>query len=349
MASAAGLTIIPPALLTSGKHAGPINYITCTKSFGAVDIIKKKGMVWMKGGIFTMGSEDEKAYPQEKPMRTVEVDGFWMDETEVTNAQFLDFVNATGYLTVAEKKPDWEVIRKQLPPGTPAPADSLLVPSSLVFVAPPHEVSKHDYSQWWKWVGGASWRRPEGPGSDIKGRMDHPVIHIAYEDAEAFCKWAGKRLPTEAEWEFAAREEMTEQNHLMHEGGNGQTKYIANIFQGSFPDNNTGKDGFKGTAPVKSFASNRFGLYDMIGNVWELTSDWYDATLYTDTKGSIEKNPAGPSKCNVPGNPFAIERVVRGGSFLCAEDYCWNYRPSARLGTAYDSGTSNVGFRCVSE
>jgi sulfatase modifying factor 1 len=306
------------------------------------------GMVWVPGGTFVMGTDEDEAYDHERPAHQVKIDGFWMDETEVTNEQFKTFVEATGYLTVAERKPRWEDLKKQSPPGTPPPPDTLMVAGALVFNPPKQPVMLHDYSQWWKWLPGADWKHPDGPGSNLEGRSHFPVIHIAYEDAQAYCEWAGKRLPTEAEWEFASRAGAEQQryawgNELKYNG-----KFMANTFQGSFPNFNSGEDGFEKLSPVKSFPPNAFGLYDMIGNVWEWTSDWYHVGYFKQlASNKVSVNPRGPDKWYDPNEPYAIKRVSKGGSFLCADDYCINYRPSARQGTSFDSGMSNLGFRCV--
>lgn len=319
-----------------------------TKSSSSGSNVAGNKMVWIPGGEFFMGTNEEEAYPTEKPAHKVKVDGFWMDETEVTNTEFKKFVDETGYITVAEKVPEWNELRKQLPPGTPPPNPADLVPASLVFVKPKTKVGTSDVSQWWKWIHGANWRHPEGPGSDIKDRMNNPVVHIAFEDALAYSKWAGKRLPTEAEWEFAARNCLSQKRFAWGDELRPKGKIMANTWQGIFPEDDKAEDGFLGVAPVKSFEPNCYGLYDMIANVWEWTSDFYDAGAYH--KMDIEKvsmNPKGPVKCNDPDEPYAIKYVVKGGSFLCSENYCVNYRPSARRGQAYDSGTSNIGFRCV--
>nr|WP_245943370.1 formylglycine-generating enzyme family protein [Algoriphagus aquaeductus] len=306
-------------------------------------------MVWIPGGEFIMGSNEADAYDAEKPAVNVAVRGFWMDETEVTNAQFEEFVKATGYLTVAERPIDWEELKKQLPPGTPKLDDSALLPGSLVFSPPARPVPLTDISQWWIWTIGADWRHPEGPQSNLKGKEDHPVVHIAFEDAEAYAKWAGKRLPSEFEWEFAARGGVNGKRFAWGDELTPEGKYLANTFQGNFPNRNEGGDGFIGTSPAKAFPANSFGLYDMIGNVWELTSDWYDALKLARLAGYAPKLDAGMNPCYNPNNPYAMERVIKGGSFLCAPNYCVNYRPSARQGHAFDSGTSNVGFRLVKD
>ncbi|WP_268124906.1 formylglycine-generating enzyme family protein [Roseivirga pacifica] len=307
------------------------------------------GMVWVPGGSYTVGSQDEHANRSEGPAYEVEVSGFWMDETEVTNAQFRKFVEATGYKTVAERPVDWEELKKQVPPGTPKPADSLLQPGSLIFH--PSEVANlYDLSQWWAWSIGSDWQHPYGPESNIDGKDNHPVVHIAYEDAVAYANWAGKRLPTEIEWEVAARGG----KHQSFQWGEELTpegKYLANFFQGGFPYNNMPKDGFEKSAPVKSYPANAYGLYDMIGNVWEWTSDWYRPDTHVrNSQAQNEKarvNPVGPPRSYDPNDPMTPKRVTKGGSFLCSDQYCSNYRPSARMATAYDSGQEHLGFRLV--
>lgn len=307
-----------------------------------------QGMVFIKGGDFTMGTNDQNSYPSERPAVLKKVKSFWMDETEVTNKAFAAFVEATGYVTVAERKPDWEEMKQTLPPGTPKPDESLLVAGSSVFVAPQGAVSLDNISQWWHWVPGANWKNPQGPGSNLQGKENHPVVHIALEDAEDYAMWVGKRIPTEAEWEYAAKAGKNSRypwGDELNPGG----QFKANTFQGDFPFQNTELDGFEGTAPVKSFAPNEYGLYDMIGNVWELTSDWFDAAAFMREKALAPPLDTAVSKCFNPENPYAMEKVIKGGSFLCADDYCINYRPSARRGQDVFSGTSNVGFRCVKD
>ena len=309
----------------------------------------KNGMVWVPGAALIMGSDDPGAYAAEKPAVNVAVTGFWMDPTEVTNAQFQKFVTASGYLTVAERPISWDELKKQLPPNTPKLSDEDLAPGSMVFIAPSRPVSLQDLSAWWIWVKGANWMHPEGPESNLEGRENHPVVHIAYEDAVAYANWVGKRLPTEAEWEFAARGGLNGQKFAWGDEFTPGGTYLANTFQGIFPSKDEGKDGFSATAPVKSFAPNAYGAYDMIGNVWELTSDWFDALKHARTAGKVAKLDEAMNPCYNPSNPYAVERVIKGGSFLCASNYCVNYRPAARQGQAIDSGTSNVGFRLVSD
>ena len=307
-----------------------------------------KGMVWIPGGEFTMGSENESSRSNERPEHAVRVDGFWMDEHDVTNAEFRTFIEATGYVTTAERKPDWEELKKQLPPDTQKPDDALLVPGSMVFTPSPGPVDLRDMSGWWRWVPGASWRHPEGPGSDVAGRENHPVVQVSWYDAVAYAKWAGKRLPTEAEWEFASRGGLAKKRFPWGDEFQPDGKYMANVWQGEFPYKNTAEDGFVGTAPIKSFPPNGYGLYDMAGNVWQWCSDWYRPDTFAErAHGASCSNPAGPAKSWSPSNPFQEERVTKGGSFLCHASYCESYRPSARRGTPPDTGMSHIGFRCV--
>lgn len=306
-----------------------------------------RGMQLIPGGVFEMGADNEQAGPDEYPKHRVQVSPFYMDITEVTNAEFKRFVDATGYLTTAERKPVWEEIRKTLPPGTPKPADSLLVAASLVFKPVQGKVDLRDYSQWWSWVRGADWKHPQGPGSSIEGKENYPVVQVSWEDAMAYCKWAGKRLPTEAEWEFAARGGLL---HQIYPWGNepvaaGRPK--CNSWDGTFPSVNSERDGFIRAAPVQSFAPNGYGLYDMAGNVWEWCSDWYDAGYYSSLTGQITVNPAGPSQSHDPMEPLAPKKSLRGGSFLCNDAYCSGYRVSRRMKSSVDTGLEHTGFRCV--
>ncbi|WP_375446902.1 formylglycine-generating enzyme family protein [uncultured Fibrella sp.] len=308
----------------------------------------RTGMVAIPAGTFLMGADNDQARPDEYPKHSVCLDGFWMDATEVTNAQFARFVKATGYITTAERKPDWEEMRKQLPPGTPKPADNLLVASSLVFSAPAQISSLADYSQWWQWVAGADWRHPEGPGSSIVGKENYPVVQVSWDDARAYANWAGKRLPTEAEWEWAARGGLRK---AIYPWGNEPVdagKPKANSWQGTFPVTNTKRDGFDQSAPVKSFIPNGYGLYDMAGNVWEWCSDYYRPDYYqTQARAGVVKNPTGPLQSVDPDEPTVPKRVQRGGSFLCNDSYCSSYRSSARMKSSPDTGLSHTGFRCV--
>jgi formylglycine-generating enzyme required for sulfatase activity len=308
-------------------------------------------MVWIPSGEFTMGTNSDLGRADEKPAHRVRVDGFWMDETDVTNAQFRAFVEATGYVTTAEKPVDAEEILRQSPPGTPLPSKEILVPGSLVFVptsGPVNIVGPDVHRQWWKWTPGASWRHPEGPGSNVEGREDHPVVHVSWHDAVAYAKWAGKRLPTEAEWEFAARGGLENKSYAWGDDKPTETNIHANIWQGDFPYRNSAADGFKGTSPVKAFPSNGYGLYDTAGNVWQWCSDWYQIDLYRNRDGNgVVINPTGPAKSFDPRQLYTPLRVQKGGSFLCCDAYCTRYRPSARHGCSPDTGMSHIGFRCV--
>jgi formylglycine-generating enzyme required for sulfatase activity len=279
----------------------------------------------------------------------VRVRPFFMDRTEVTNAQFREFVAATGYVTTAERAPDVAELLRQLPPGTPPPPREQLVPGSLVFSPPPGATLDMHPHTWWRWVPGACWRQPEGPGSSIDGRADHPVVHVSYDDALAYAQWAGKRLPTEAEWEFAAR------------GGLERAPYVwgterepdprtcpANVWEGEFPRENLLRDGFSSTAPVGSFPQNGYGLADMAGNVWEWCADWYRPDAYAQrARRGVSVDPTGPAASFDPDEPTVPKRVTRGGSFLCSDVYCCGFRPSARMKTSADTGLNNTGFRCV--
>jgi len=306
------------------------------------------GMVWVPGGEFEFGTNSRLGWRDEKPSHRVRVDGFWMDACEVTNAQFREFVNGTGYVTTAEKAPVLEEVMRQVPEGTPPPSPDLLVPGSMVFVPPEQAVSLDDLGQWWKWTPGANWRHPEGPGSDLIGRESHPVVHVSWDDATAYASWAGKRLPTEAEWEFAARGGLEGQDFVWGAQAPGEQFLPANLWQGEFPHRNTEADGFLRTAPVKSFPSNGYGLYDMAGNVWEWCSDWYDRGLHPRlAQEAVVRNPTGPAQTQDSTQPYATLRVQKGGSFLCHESYCLRYRPSARHGGAPDTGMSHIGFRCA--
>jgi len=307
------------------------------------------GMVWVPGGVFTMGSKDPGAFPNESPNHEVWVDGFFMDETPVTNHQFAAFVSATGYLTTAERPVDWEEMKKQVPPGTPRPPDSLLAPGSLVFKPTDGPVDLNNLSQWFHWVPGASWRNPEGGNSTIHERLDEPVVHVSWEDAQAYANWAGKRLPTEAEWEYASRGGNPGSRFGWGEEFRPGGRYMANTWTGTFPHLNDESDGFAGRSPVKAFPANGFGLYDMGGNVWNWCADFYRESRHAElaSASSLSVNPALPTTTDYPPDPNAERRVIKGGSYLCHKDYCESYRPSARRGTPPDTGSSHVGFRCV--
>ena len=307
------------------------------------------GMVWIPGGGFTMGSEDAGSKLNEKPSLKVTVDGFWLDEHDVTNAEFRRFVEATGYKTTAERPVDWEQLRKQVAPGTPKPPDEMLLPGSLVFTPLAGPVDLGDMNAWWRWTTGASWRHPEGPGSNLDGRESHPVVQVSWDDAMAYAKWAGKRLPTEAEWEYASRGGLEKKRFAWGDEFKPNGRYMANTWTGEFPHKNTKEDGFTGTSPVKSYPPNGYGLYDMGGNVWNWVSDWYRPDTHARQKLEPScHNPQGPSSSYNPGHPYENqERVTKGGSFLCHPSYCESYRPSARRGTPPDTGMSHIGFRCA--
>ena len=296
------------------------------------------GMIWIPGGTFWMGC-DSCGMPDAAPQHLVSVDGFWIDRTPVTIADFEKFIKATGYVTVAERPLDPKAF-----PGVPA---NMLVPGSAVFNATGDPVPLDNPLRWWRYTPGADWRHPEGPGSDIGGRADHPVVHVAYEDAVAYAKWAGKRLPTEAEFEFAARGGLDRNlypwgNELMP--GN---RAPANIWQGRFPAKDSAEDGYAGTAPVTAFAPNGFGLYDMGGNVWQWCADWYRADYYGTLArtGALTSNPRGPEDSFDPQEPGATKRVLKGGSYLCSEQYCARYLVGSRGKGEVTSGASNLGFR----
>jgi formylglycine-generating enzyme len=298
------------------------------------------GMVWIPGGEFSMGCEDPEMRDA-RPFHRVALDGFWMDKTEVTNEEFTRFVKATDYITVAERKPDAKDF-----PGAPP---ENLVAGSVVFTPPSKAVPLNNHFAWWQYLHGANWRHPNGSPSDLQGKEKHPVVHIAFEDAEAYAKWAGKRLPTEAEFEFAARGGLDRKRFVWGDEFKPEGKFQANTFQGHFPDKNTGEDGFIGSAPVGTFAPNGFGLFDMAGNVWEWTSDWYRPDYYQTlaTARQVARNPQGPADSFDPSEPGVAKRVHKGGSFLCTDAYCTRYMPGARAKGEPDTGTNHLGFRCA--
>ena len=305
-------------------------------------------MVWIPGGDFVMGSNDSLARPNEQPVHRVHVDGFWMDRHQVTNAEFEKFVAATGYMTTAERAPNWEELKQQLPPGTPQPSADVLVPGSLVFTPTDQPVALDDWTAWWRWVPGANWRHPEGPQSDISDKQDYPVVQVSFEDVLAYAKWAHKRLPTEAEWEFAARGGLHGKRYVWGDELKPSGKSMANVWEGTFPV----AGGVHGLVKVASYPANGYGLFDMTGNAWHWTADWYraDAFRLAAATSATSKNPAGPADSYDPEdalNPSMPKRVIRGGSFLCSRDYCTSYRPSARRGESPDTSTSHIGFRLV--
>jgi len=300
-----------------------------------------KDMVWVPGGSFMMGSNDH--YPEESPAHPVAVDGFWMDQFTVTNAQFSRFVEETGYVTSAERAPRAE--------DYPGAKPELLVPASVVFQKPAFKVDLGNHYNWWTYVPEASWRRPQGPNSSLKGLAKHPVVHIAFEDALAYAVWADKDLPSEAEWEFAARGGLEGAEFSWGSEFTPEGRFMANTWQGEFPNENTLDDGFEGTAPVGSFPPNGYGLYDMAGNVWEWTTDWYleHHKLLNSCCGSINPRGGALDESYDPCTPnLAIGRkVMKGGSFLCAPNYCRRYRPAARMAQPVDTSTCHLGFRCI--
>ena len=297
-----------------------------------------EGMVWITGGEFSMGAEE---FPDAQPWHRVSVDGFWMDKTEVTNDQFAKFVKATKYVTLAEQAPRAEDF-----PGAPP---ENLVAGSVVFSPPGHPVKLNNHFQWWSYVKGANWRHPEGPKSTLKDRGNYPVVHIAYQDALAYAKWAGKRLPTEAEFEYAQRGGLERKPYAWGDELNPGGQFMANTFQGHFPEKNTKEDGHERAAPVASFPPNKYGLYDMAGNVWEWTSDWYRHDYYQTlvAQGPVARNPQGPADSFDPSEPGVKKKVHRGGSFLCTDQYCARYIAGGRGKGEPDTGTNHVGFRLV--
>jgi len=323
------------------------------------------GMVWVPGGRFLMGSNSRMAQANEEPAHPVSVHGFWMDETHVTNAQFAAFIKATGYRTTAEHKPRWEDLAVQLPPGTPRPAAGALVPGAMVFVGTEKPVDLRDWSQWWQFVPGADWRHPQGPGSGIEGKAEHPVVQVSFADAQAYAKWAGKRLPTEAEWEFASRGGLEQATYGWGNDFEPGGQRMANVWQGqggTFPVVGRGKQqrpvvsakaaGVIGTTPACTFPANGYGLYDMTGNAWQWVADWYRSDEFKQRPADqLQTDPQGPAASWDPDDagapPQAPKRVTRGGSFLCNEDYCLSYRPSARRGADPMNPMSHIGFRLV--
>jgi formylglycine-generating enzyme required for sulfatase activity len=304
-------------------------------------------MSWIPGGEFSMGSEDPRAMPEggheamndARPIHRVYVDGFWMDKTDVTNDEFSRFVAATRYVTVAERKPS----AADFPAANPKD----LVPGSIVFQPPKHSVDLNDPYQWWMYVPGANWQHPTGPHSSIAGHGRDPVVQVAYEDAVAYAKWAGKRLPTEAEWEFAARGGKAGKRYAWGDDFRPGGRWMTNTYQGNFPMHNTAADGHIGLAPVASYPPNGYGLYDMAGNVWQWIADWYRPDYYATLAPGVARNPQGPSSSFDPQEPGAKKRVQRGGSFLCTAQYCSRYLVGTRGKGEISSASNHIGFRCV--
>jgi sulfatase modifying factor 1 len=307
------------------------------------------GMVWIPGGEFSMGAKDlpgmnmvgMQATKDSRPIHRVYVDGFFMEKTDVTNAQFAKFVNATGYVTIAEKTPSAA--------DFPGAAPENLFAGSVVFAPPDHAVALEDNNEWWSYVKGANWRHPTGPQSSIKGKENFPVVQVAYADAEAYARWAHKRLPTEAEWEFAARGGRVGELYVWGDQFRPNGKWMANTYQGHFPNHDAGSDGFVGLAPVAQYPPNQFGLYDMAGNVWQWTSDWYRSDYYSQLAqiGEVARNPRGPDTPLDPDEPSEKKKVHRGGSFLCTDEYCSRYMVGTRGKGEVNTGTNHLGFRCV--
>jgi formylglycine-generating enzyme required for sulfatase activity len=347
------LVLRPSAKLSNTKIATPSDngegFLPTKPNTGTAPSQAPEGMVWIPGGEFSMGAQNPPAMGEvgmqatgdSRPVHRVYVDAFWMDKTDVTNQEFARFVRATKYITVAERKPKAEDF-----PGAPP---ENLVPGAVVFSPPDHPVLLNNYYQWWSYVPGASWRHPTGPKSSLKDRENYPVVDVAYEDAEAYAKWAGKRLPTEAEWEFAARGGLSGKPFVWGDEFRPQGRWMANTFQGRFPIMDTGEDGHLGVAPVGIYPPNGYGLYDMAGNVWQWITDWYRPDYYQqlNSAGGVTHNPRGPASSFDPDEPNQPKRVMRGGSFLCTDQYCSRYMVGTRGKGEVSTGTNHLGFRCV--
>jgi formylglycine-generating enzyme required for sulfatase activity len=328
-----------------------LNKKTDKKQINEADLVKSKAnpknMVWIPGGVFSMGTDSKLetlcqigGLTSDCKVHLVAVDGFWMDEHEVTNAEYAAFVKATGYKTVAEQVPTIEEF-----PGSSA---DMLFAGSVVFSPPLTATSLNNYLNWWSYEKGVNWRHPLGEKTSIQDKQNYPVVHVAWEDAMAYAKWAGKTLPTEAEWEFAARGGLKNKQFAWGNTFNPNNKSMANTFQGTFPTNDIAKDGFRGIAPVKQFPKNGYGLYDMTGNVWEWCLDWYDATYFNQLQANtVQKNPKGSKASYDPQEPGVPKKVHRGGSFLCSDQYCSRYVMGTRGKGEWRTGTNHVGFRCV--
>lgn len=333
--------IIYLAITLLEKNILVLFLLLCT-AVSAVAKSDKEEQIFINGGKFYMGSQ-LAIFEDALPIHLVSVDSFWIDKTEVTNKHFKKFVDATGYVTVAEKK----LSRSEYP----ALSEQELMPGSIIFSPPPPETRLQNSTDWWGFSYGANWRHPDGPDSTITDKMDHPVVHVAYEDAIAYAKWAGKRLPTEAEWEYAGRGGLDRAKYVWGNDPAGEKKLMANIYQGDFPLKNTHADGYGSTSPVMAFPKNGYGLYGMAGNVWEWTQDWYRADEYQRRveQGQPITNPKGPGNSYDPLEPNVQKRVIRGGSFLCTDQYCSRYMPGGRGKAEITSGTSHIGFRLVAD
>ena len=339
----------PPAAVPAETAAAASAFAVTVEDKGPAPAAAPEGMVWIPGGEFSMGAQDAgdwnavgmQATFDSRPIHRVYVHGFFMDRNDVTNAEFAKFVKATGYVTVAERKPRAEDF-----PGAPP---ENLVAGAVVFAPPDHPVSLDNHYQWWSYVPGASWRHPTGPKSNLRGRDDYPVVGVAYQDAEAYAHWAGKRLPTEAEWEFAARGGLSGKAYVWGDEFRPQRRWMANTYQGLFPTQDTGEDGHTGLAPVAQYPPNGYGLYDMAGNVWQWTSDWYRPDYYATVSagGGVTRNPQGPASSFDPSEPGQAKKVQRGGSFLCTDQYCSRYMVGTRGKGEVSTGTNHLGFRCV--
>jgi formylglycine-generating enzyme required for sulfatase activity len=338
-----------PAANPAASSSPPAGFVATIPNPEPAPDQRPEGMVWIPGGEFSMGAADPpemnavgmQATEDSRPIHRVYVDGFWMDKTDVTNEEFAQFVKATGYVTVAERAP-----RAQDFPSAPL---ENLVAGSVVFSPPGHRVSLDDHFQWWAYVKGANWRHPQGPKSDLKGHEKYPVVHIAYEDAVAYASWAGKRVPTEAEWEFAARGGLSGKQYVWGDEFRPHEKWMANTFQGRFPIEDSGADGHVGVTAVAQFPPNGYGLFDMAGNVWQWTSDWYRPDYYSQLAagGTVARNPQGPDSPFDPGEPTERKKVHRGGSFLCTDQYCSRYMVGTRGKGEISTGANHLGFRCV--
>ena len=327
------------------------SFNTLNDSLQCLEIDTNVKMIYIPEGIYSMGaSSTNMALKRELPQHQVKVNAFYMDIHEVTNAQFSAFVAATNYKTYAEREIDWEIYKKQLPADTPKPNLDDLKPGSMVFVESEDIYNLIDISQWWRWTKGADWQHPYGPESSIQGKAQEPVVHICYHDALAYAKWCGKRLPTEAEWEWAARGGLKNQVYPWGSSPVDKGTPKCNYWTGIFPTRNTKEDGFIGVAPVMQYEPNGYGLYDMAGNIWEICSDWYDENYYSSLNiTETQDNPKGPKTWSYPLEPYDPKRVIRGGSFLCNDSYCSSYRVSARMPYSQETGMSHIGFRCVKD